>query len=231
MFGAATAAGTRETVLPTPPARSQASLKDELHELKATHILREASKLFVECGFVGTTMDAIAARLDMSKPFIYQFFKSKHAILVALYDRELRDSLAVLTDVSARTGPVHEQLLRFVRVAVRKNVTNQGLTNMLALEEKHLPAEKMAEIRALEARFNRNLKDIVTAGVQAGVFHVDNPGMASRAIMGMLLGVKRWYRPSGGLGVDAIAEQFCDFALRIVGHGGVPSSPPPPKRD
>ncbi|MBV7484564.1 TetR/AcrR family transcriptional regulator [Bordetella sp. BOR01] len=212
--------------MPTSSARSQASLKDELHELKATHILREAGKLFVECGFVGTTMDAIAARLDMSKPFIYQFFKSKHAILVALYDRELRDSLAVLTDVSARTGPVHEQLLQFVRVAVRKNVTNQGLTNMLALEEKHLPAEKMAEIRALEARFNRNLKDIVTAGVQAGVFHVDNPGMASRAIMGMLLSVKRWYRPSGSLGVDAIAEQFCDFALRIVGYGGLhPDTP------
>ena len=206
--------------MPTSSARSKVSLKDELRELKATHILREASKLFVECGFVGTTMDAIADRLDMSKPFIYQFFRSKHAILVALYDRELRDSLGVLTDVSARTGPAHEQLLRFVRMAVRKNVTNQGLTNMLALEEKHLPAEKMSEIRALEARFNLNLKEIVIAGVEAGVFHVDNPGMASRAIMGMLLGVKRWYRPTGTLDIDAIAEQFCDFALRIVGYAG-----------
>lgn len=199
------------------PIEGKIGLREEMRALKVDHILRVASQLFVERGFVGTTMDAIAEQLDMSKPFIYQFFKTKHAILVALYDRELRSSLQVLSDASTQSGSAQEQLTRFVRLAVSKNVTNQALTNMLALEEKQLPDKKMVEIRALESRFNGRLKEIVIAGVASAEFQVNNPSLAARAIMGMLLGVKRWYRASGELTADEIAEQFCEFALRTVG--------------
>jgi len=204
---------------PTPKSKSKpvSTLQQEMHSLKVTHILREAGALFVEHGFVGTTMDAIAERLEMSKPFIYQFFKNKHALLLALYDAELRDSLSVLEDASARGGTPVERLVNFIEVAVRKNVKNQGLTSMLALEEKHLSKAKMSEIQALEGQFNRRLTSIILEGVKSGNFTVGNPAIASRAIMGMLQWVKRWYRHSGELGVEAVATEFCELALRMLG--------------
>jgi hypothetical protein len=87
---------------------------------------------------------------------------------------------------------------------------------MLALEEKHLPAAKMAEIHALENQFNHRLTEIVKAGVKAGSFEAPNPAVASRAIMGMLQWVKRWYRPTGALGVDQLASQFQALALKML---------------
>jgi len=188
-----------------------------MRSLKVTHILREAGILFMEHGFVGTTMDAIAERLDMSKPFIYQFFKNKHALLVAMYDTELRDSLATLGDPSINGGTPRDRLLSFIQVAVSKNVKNQSLTNMLVLEEKHLPKAKMAEIYELEDQFNQRLASIIKDGVKSGEFKVDNPVISSRAIMGMLQWVKRWYKTSGELSVKTVTEEFCELSLNMLG--------------
>ena len=187
-----------------------------MRSLKVTHILRVAGALFVERGFVQTTMDAIAERLDMSKPFIYQFFRTKHALLIALYDAELRDSLATLGDASLAGGSPQERLTQFIQVAVRKNVKNQGLTSMLALEEKHLPKPKMIEINELESQFNKRLTAIIKDGAKAGTFNVANPVLASRAIMGMLQWVKRWYHNTGELGVETVAEEFSVLALQML---------------
>lgn len=187
-----------------------------MRSLKVAHILREAGILFMEHGFVGTTMDAIAERLDMSKPFIYQFFKNKHALLVAMYDTELRDSLATQADPSINGGTPRDRLVSFIQVAVRKNVKNQGLTSMLALEEKHLPKAKMTEIYELEGQFNRRLASIIKDGVESGEFKVTNPVIASRAIMGMLQWVKRWYKTSGELSVETVAAEFCELSLNML---------------
>lgn len=212
--------------MPFPKPKAISPLQQEMRSLKVSHILREAGNLFVERGFVGTTMDAIAERLDMSKPFIYQFFKNKHALLVALYDTELRDSLATLGSASVGAGPPRERLINFIQVAVRKNVKNQGLTSMLALEEKHLPKAKMTEIYELEGQFNQRLTSIIKDGVRAGTFKVSNPVVASRAIMGMLQWVKRWYRSSGQLSVETVAEEFCVLALRMLdAQNDTPSTP------
>ena len=217
--------------MPAPKIKTVSPLQQDMRLLKVSHILREAGALFIERGFVQTTMDAIAERLDVSKPFIYQFFKTKHALLVALYDAELRDSLATLGDASLGGGTPPDRLANFIQVAVRKNVKNQGLTAMLALEEKHLPKAKMAQINALEDQFNQRLTAIIKDGVEAGAFNARNPALASRAIMGMLQWVKRWYRNTGDLGVETVAAEFSGMAMRMLNanpFGPAPAAPAAP---
>lgn len=58
---------------------------------------------------------------------------------------------------------------------------------------------------------------IIKEGIETGVFEAGNPALAARAIMGMLQWVKRWYKPSGALGVDSVTEEFCELALRMLG--------------
>ena len=36
------------------------------------------------------------------------------------------------------------------------------------------------------------------------------------ALLRMCIGVAQWYRPSGPLRLDKIADQFCDIDVRIV---------------
>ena len=52
-------------------------MRDEVKGFKRDRILEAATQLFYERGFTGTTMQAVADRLQVTKPFIYSYFKDK----------------------------------------------------------------------------------------------------------------------------------------------------------
>jgi len=52
-------------------------LKEEISDFKQRRIREEASHLFYQHGYEGATIDAIAKRLDVTKPFIYAHYKNK----------------------------------------------------------------------------------------------------------------------------------------------------------
>ena len=59
------------------------NVRDELRSLKKERVLEAAQQLFYERGYRGTTLDAIAESLNVSKPFVY-----------AVYDPEPGDRYA-----------------------------------------------------------------------------------------------------------------------------------------
>lgn len=209
---------------PQAAPAAEPSLQDELRNLKVDRILQAAARLFVERGFVGTTMDAIAEQLGMTKPFIYQYFDNKHAVLAAICDRELRESLSMLSDPSTSDGTPPERLRAFIRTAMRRNIANRGLWTLMAAEEKHLPKEMLADIRAHEMEFHQRLSVIIEEGVEQGVFLAEQPQLASRAVMGMTQWVRRWYRAAADPAPEVVAEQFCTFALRMLGADPTPKA-------
>jgi TetR/AcrR family transcriptional regulator, cholesterol catabolism regulator len=192
------------------------SLQDELRALKSERILQVAGKLFVERGFTCTTMEAIAERLKMTKPFIYQFFENKHAVLVAICRRELKESLSILSDPSTSSGSPDKRLVNFIRVATRKNIMNRDLWSLMASEEKQLPKQMLSEIHALEIQFHEHLTAIIEDGAKQDLFRIKHPQLASRAVMGMTQWVRRWYRPTD-VPPDDVAEEFCRLALQMLG--------------
>ncbi|MBZ0325170.1 MAG: TetR/AcrR family transcriptional regulator, partial [Alphaproteobacteria bacterium] len=60
-----------------PAARGSGSdrgaIREELRAFRKDRILYEAAELFYERGYTGTTLDAIAERLEVTKPFIYYY--------------------------------------------------------------------------------------------------------------------------------------------------------------
>ena len=78
--------------------------RDQVRDFKRERILEEASVLFYERGYRGTTLDAIAERLEVSKPFIYHHFSSKAELLVEIYKRVLRLCLDTIQAAEASPG-------------------------------------------------------------------------------------------------------------------------------
>ena len=60
---------------------AQANLKHEVADFKRRRIREEASHLFFEQGYESTTLDAIAQRLDVTKPFLYTHYANKTELL------------------------------------------------------------------------------------------------------------------------------------------------------
>ena len=80
-------------------------------------------------------------------------------------------------------------------------------------------------MRQREREHERAVRDIISAGVGTGGFHVDSPALASFAILEMCLSIARWFRDEGARTAQQVADEYSDFALRIAGY--VPDRPSP----
>src|SRR5690242_3376512 len=64
--------------------------KPQRERSQATHdaIVEAAASLFAQTGLRAATTNRIAQRAGVSVGSLYQYFPSKHALLIALYERE-----------------------------------------------------------------------------------------------------------------------------------------------
>jgi len=83
-------------------------------------------------------------------------------------------------------------------------------------------------VRQKERDHERAVRAIICDGVATRDFHVDSPALASFAILEMCLSIARWFRDDGARSAEQVADEYADFALRIVGF--VPDRPSPAGR-
>src|SRR2546430_7538067 len=84
-----------------PPGRSGGSRK-RAGRLQSGGVIREAATaLFLRNGYLGTSMDEIAALAGVSKQTVYKHFADKESLF----------SEIVLTTVNEASDPVHEEVL------------------------------------------------------------------------------------------------------------------------
>lgn len=195
-------------------------MKDEVWEFKRERILQAAVPLFAEHGFQGVSIDTIAKNLRVTKPFIYTYFKNKHALLDAIYERAVHSLLEGVDKVFAEDRPPQEQLQSLVEFYVLENIRNASLTAIFLNEEKHLPPEAQERVRAQHDAFDKRLAKLLERGKKEGVFGITNPMLASLAISGMVRWVHRWYNSEGRLSPDQIAREMAALALNLVKFQG-----------
>jgi TetR/AcrR family transcriptional regulator, mexJK operon transcriptional repressor len=82
---------------------------------KSAEVLESAKRLFLERGFVGTTVEDIAAAANVSKATVYSNFRDKEELLTALLDQVSGDAAAIAAaafEPLAEDGPLEERLQR-----------------------------------------------------------------------------------------------------------------------
>jgi len=191
-------------------------MHDEVREFKRERILSEATQLFFERSFQGASIDAIAERLKVTKPFIYTYFSSKYEILEAVYERSVQSLLKGVEEIFAENHPPEVQLRRVVEFYVRQNVENQELTAIYLNEERNLRPESLERFRSEHREFDVKLASLIWRGIEAGVFSVDDPNIASLSISGMVRWVHRWYNPKGKYSIEKISSEIANLALNLV---------------
>jgi AcrR family transcriptional regulator len=84
-------------------------------------IIQEASLLFMEKGFSGTTMDDIAGRLGVTKASIYQYYKSKVDLFAAAAEFQRQELAGILErsfaggNLMEGAGLLFDSLLAYMR--------------------------------------------------------------------------------------------------------------------
>lgn len=195
------------------------TLRDELRSFKRERILEEAQRLFYERGYRGTSLDAVAEALDMTKPFVYAVYARKVDILVEISMRTLQRSLDTLREARQAGGTPTAQLHRFAMRFTEVVIRHQAGSAVFFREEASIPPEATRRINRLKGEFDDELASLLEQGRAAGEFHVDDVRTATLAIGGMISWIYLWFRRGGRLSPAVIGEHMAVYALRIAGTG------------
>jgi AcrR family transcriptional regulator len=192
-------------------------MREEITAYKRERILEEAVKLFYERGFSGTTLDDIAGKLGVTKPFIYTHFRSKVELLEAICRPTIEKSLDAIARAAEQPGSasdrLHDGVVNFSRVVLQR----QANIAVYFREEKNLSEAGLADINALRKRFDRVLSKLLHEGSVAGEFAIADIRVAALAIGGMVSWAYTWYQPGGRLTIDEVGEELARFTLQMVG--------------
>jgi AcrR family transcriptional regulator len=200
-------------------------LKTEVQEFKRLRILEEARELFYQLGYEATTLDAIAERLKVTKPFIYSYFKNKSEILNAICRVGITRSLACLDEALASGFRPRETLRLIVEQVTSIVIANQKYLVVYLREEKNLDKNEARQLRELGKEFSVRLARLLEAGNQAGEFDVDDALLTAVSIGGMVTWLATWYRPLGRWSQTEVSMHMIKKVERIVLR--LPAAVPP----
>ena len=155
-------------------------IKDEVAALKRERTISVAAELFYERGYANTSLDAVAERMNVTKPFIYAHFTSKAELLAEICSRGIASALAALDGVLMDVpGPPAVRLAEVGRRFVTAVLNSQRHIAIFAREEKNLAPEDFRRISDMRRDFDRKLVGLLDEGVAAGEFHVADTRMAA----------------------------------------------------
>jgi len=176
-------------------------------------ILNAAAHEFSQKGFHAASMQDIAQAVNLQKASLYHHIDSKQEILLALLDQALDMLTEHIQTVIDQPMPITIKLREVMRLYLADMLEHRDLASVLLLEYRSLRDEYRARHILRRDRFEGLWRDMIQEGVDAGVFNSTDPGVASRALLGVMNWTITWYHPEGVLTPRQIADQYADLFL------------------
>jgi len=198
---------------PWPPV----SHRERQREAKRNAVLQAAAQLFNERGFHATSLDDIAARLNVTKPTLYYYVKNKDEILLQCVSKGLTMMLEGIDASRAAGGKAIDQLMTCMQVYARIVTMDFGMC-LIRVGDEQLPPESRKELRRLKSAIDQEFRRLVAEGLAEGSLQPCDPKMTAFVIAGALSWIGRWYQPDGEYTPEQVAQQciatLCDGVLR-----------------
>lgn len=196
--------------------RMTVQLKDEVAAFKRQRILEEASHFFFANGYEATTLDSVAEQLNVTKPFIYSYYKNKGELLFEICQTGIQLSLTALEEALMVEGSATEQLKIVVERVARIIIENQRYVTVYLREEKSLLPEDARRIRDLRHRFDTKLAALLEKGKRSGEFDVVAPSRTAIWVSGLLSWIALWYHDGGRWSATEVVMDAITMVQKMV---------------
>lgn len=200
------------------------SAREQQREAKRNAVLTTAARMFNERGFHATSLDDIAASLNVTKPTLYYYVKNKDEILLACVNKGLRMTLDGIEASRQAGGNALDQLRACMQVYAEIVVQPFGMC-LIRVGDEEVPEPSRTELRRMKSEIDLAFRRLVARGVEEGSIAPCDPKIMAFVIAGALSWIGRWYQPEGSYSAQQVIEQ-CLAALL----GGVLTRASGPKR-
>jgi AcrR family transcriptional regulator len=168
--------------------RTSTERKELLAEERSNQILDAAARLFATQGFHQTTTKQIAAEAGVAEGTIYNYFSSKHDLLIGMLSRLAE--MDVLSQAMAHppTGDQHAFVTEMLRQ--RLAIIDRNLDIIRAVMPQMLADPELGEqlLKRFAGPALLALRHYTEAQVAAGNFRPVNPALHARLVPALLIG-------------------------------------------
>lgn len=186
-------------------------------EKTRTAILDAALELIARYGFEAMSMRQLSNRVGVQAAAMYRYFPTKEDLLYTLMCAHMEGLIASWQAARPEDGDPAAQLSAFVDNHIRFHVARRLSTHVNNMELRSLSPERRTHILRLRNAYEKELRQILRAGAEAGRFRVEDTALTAMAIIQMITGVIVWFRPGERLSVEQVAATYHTMTLRLVG--------------
>jgi len=196
------------------PARGSTSYGADAASPEREAILSASAVLFDEVGYHHATIANIADRAEVSKAVVYEHFGTKHDILFDIHNMWIDELLAMSyewmderDDVIGAVQQIFSDLFYVIH-------SEPSRVRTYFEYWRELPPDLQQKARMKRDAYEKRVEDIIRRGIDSGVFRAQGARVATFGLFGMCNWAHHWYRPTGSMSHQEIADQLCDIYLR-----------------
>lgn len=190
-------------------------------------ILLAAADVLRRNGYEATTMKDIAAEVNLTAASLYHHFTNKDALLLAVLEAGLDGVISQIKPIVLSDQSATDKLREIIRVHIVNLTGNTAvgaamifeIRSLMALKADNGDAEVVTRRDAFFARratFENLYRQVVQDGIDSGEFQAVDVPIFTRTMLGAHNWVGVWFRDSGRLNGEQIADMMADVFLRSL---------------
>jgi AcrR family transcriptional regulator len=163
--------------------------------------------LFAERGFDGTSIEEIASRAGVSKPVVYEHFRSKEGLYAVVVDREMEHLLDAIT--SALTAPAHPRVILERAALALLDYIEESTDGFRILVRDSPVAQSTGGFASLISDAASQVEHILAAEFKSRGFDAKYAPMYAQMLVGMVALTGQWW-------LDVRKPKKADVAKHLV---------------
>ncbi|WP_310618521.1 TetR/AcrR family transcriptional regulator [Flexibacterium corallicola] len=176
-------------------------------------LINAAKRLIVRYGFEAMTLRQLAGEVGLQVGSIYRYMESKEALLAELMNTHMDQLITAWQALPEKGEGPEEQLKAFVAFHIAYHVERREDVLIANMELRALSEDMREQVVRKRRAYERNLEEILSAGMRSGTFSKADVEVSTFAILAMLTGVCIWYQEGGRLSVDEIIKVHTGLVL------------------
>jgi TetR/AcrR family transcriptional regulator, cholesterol catabolism regulator len=183
-------------------------------------VMEAALRMFLQRGYPGTSMKALAQELGISAPALYWYFPSKEDLYVAVIETAMEDFLTHVRQSITETDPVLKlgQMVRaHVTWQLQQSDAARAFDLTMSASLSYVPEERLAPIVKMEKEYAEEFRAVLEEGRKAKSMTIDDVKTTAFAIITLCEYVHTWFNPEGAMTVAAVANRYEGLVRNMVG--------------
>ncbi len=227
----------KQTLPRQPPAKPPNSALP-ITESRKEPVLSTAARMFVERGYLGTSIDDIAGALGSTKGRIYHYYSSKADLYLDVHHAAVEMMIDQITPLVRDTMLTPAEKLRRMAAEQLRMVMSAGpiqKAGLLGIQRKTLKLSTVRQKRAMAAvvklrdEYENMFVQVIEDGIAQGAFINRPVRLLTKPIQGAINWAHVWFNPdlrTSRAEIEEIIETITEFLLNgLRPHEPAPALP------